>query len=184
MSYYGRSTGKLCTGKVIKDYVLPGTSYGGNTKNVGTLAAPFGILNSRVIDASDTITTAAVVKTNDSAMVLTTTGTVATGLGTITNLPENKGCVVYSTTGSVPSINTTYTTFSTNATGECGLFLLYTVDYSASYFGEYNHTSAPVVYISTGSPALQAQISGSDLQVKFASSTTPATIYWKKLKFN
>lgn len=97
---------------------------------------------------------------------------------------EDLNQVVYSTTGSVANINNVATTFTTPASGECGLFIVYNSGYTATCFGQYLGTTTPLTYIATGSPALSVTASGSDLKVAFASSTTPQTVYFKLLKFN
>lgn len=161
--------------KTVRGSLPPGSPYKYGTANLGSSANPLTSVYARDMDAF-TVTSTNLTKSFDGPYSITG--------ATLNQQYENWSQVVYSTSGSVANINNTATTFSTNSSGEAGLFFVYTTDYSASCFGQYLHTATPITYISTGSPALVVTISGSALQVAFASSTSAKTVYWKKLKFN
>lgn len=166
---------KRVTNDAVDGYRVRGSATRYGTDVLGSSTNKFTSSNSRFVECL-TANVTNIVRSDDGPFTLSST--------TLVPSMDDANRIVYSASGSVANINTTATTFSTNATGECGLFFVYTASYTASCYGQYNHTASPKTYISTGSPALVVTISGSNLQVAFGSSTTPATVYWKKLKFN
>jgi hypothetical protein len=165
-------------GNQINQQLRPGTAYSPNSLTLGTPANPFTALYAQNLDSPRINTTTCTISKDGPYSI--------NGSNVLTQPSVDRANirVLYSTTGSVANINTTATTFSTNTTGEAGLFFVYTAGYTATAYGMYCHTATPTNLVQTGSPTLVVTISGSNLQVAFASSTTAQTVYWKKLKFN
>jgi hypothetical protein len=157
-----------------------GSAYLPIGSSIGSSSSRFGTLYTQKLD-SITINSTTCNISYDGPFSITAGTNILTSPNT--NLVAERK--LYSTKGYVNSISNTATTFSVNSTGEAGLYYAYTPDYSAICVGLYCHTATPSMLISTGSPALQVTISGSNLQIAFATApASPKTIYWKKLKFN
>lgn len=166
-------------GNQINQQLRAGAPYRPNGSTLGSSTSRFSALYAQNINS--TTITATTCNISAEGPFSITGGNVLT-IPNTNLLTERK---LYSTTGSVESVSNSPTTFSTNSTGEAGLYYVYTSDYSALCTGLYCHTATPSMLISTGSPALQVSISGSNMQVYFNTApAAPKTIYWKKLKFN
>lgn len=165
MNRYNTNT-KSCVGQQINGTVRRGTADSANALQVGSAAAPFTNLYAAEVSAK---------QVNATSITDTFVGPVSA-----TTVDDSYKRVIYSTRGSLTSDGTAQT-FSTNAAGEAGLFMVYLEDYSQACIGQYCHTATLLKYIDTAPATFIVTISGSNMQVQYTGSASK--VLWKKLKF-